>query len=69
LPWHQSVLHEVRPVYQELPGWGTDTSAVASKEALPRAARHYLEFLSCQSGVPITYVGVGPGRDQIIRFA
>jgi adenylosuccinate synthase len=69
LPWHQSVLHEVRPVYEELPGWGTVTSGVDSKERLPRAARDYLEFLSARSGVPITYVGVGPGRDQIIRFA
>ena len=69
MPWHQSVLHEVRPVYEELPGWCTGTSGVDSKEALPRQARTYLEFLSSQSGVPITYVGVGPGRDQIIRFA
>jgi adenylosuccinate synthase len=69
MPWHQSVLHEVRPVYEELPGWGTCTSGVASEQALPRAARRYLEFLSAQSGAPITYVGVGPGRDQIIRFA
>ena len=69
LPWHQSVLHEVRPVYEELPGWGTSTSGVGTKDALPRAARDYLEFLSAQSGAPITFVGVGPGRDQIIRFA
>ena len=69
LPWHQSVLHEVTPVYEELPGWGSATSAVDDKDDLPPAARHYLEFLSAQSGVPITYVGVGPDRDQIIRFA
>ncbi|MGA3217728.1 MAG: adenylosuccinate synthase [Acidimicrobiales bacterium] len=69
LPWHQSVLHEVHPIYEELPGWGTDTSGVDNREALPREARAYLEFLSAQSGVPISYVGVGPGRDQIIRFA
>jgi adenylosuccinate synthase len=69
LPWHQSVLHEVRPVYEELPGWGTSTSGVDDKDALPREARDYLQFLSAQSGVPITFVGVGPGRDQIIRFA
>jgi adenylosuccinate synthase len=69
LPWHQSVLHEVRPVYEELPGWRTGTSDVSDREGLPRQARDYLGFLSAQSGVPITYVGVGPGRDQIIRLA
>ena len=68
LPWHQSVLHEVRPVYQELPGWQRDTSDVERQEDLPPAALAYLEFLAAQAGVPITFVGVGPGRDQIIRL-
>ncbi|MGH9105841.1 MAG: adenylosuccinate synthase [Acidimicrobiales bacterium] len=69
LPWHQSVLHDVTPVYEELAGWQADTSEVASKHALPPAARRYIEFLAEQSGAPVTYVGVGPGREQVIRFA
>jgi adenylosuccinate synthase len=69
MPWHQSVLHEVTPVYEELPGWQTATSAVDKKAALPPAARDYLDFLSAQAGAPISYVGVGPERDQIIRFS
>ncbi len=68
LPWHQSVLHEVTPVYEELPGWQTETSRSARKEDLPKAALDYIEFLSAQSGVPITYVGVGPGREEIVRL-
>jgi adenylosuccinate synthase len=68
LPWHQSVLHEVRPIYQELPGWETDTSGVYRARDLPRAAVEYLDFMAAQSGAPITYVGVGPERDQIVRF-
>jgi adenylosuccinate synthase len=68
LPWHQSVLHEVTPIYVELPGWQTETSGCARKEDLPKAALDYIEFLSAQSGVPITYVGVGPGRDEIVRL-
>jgi adenylosuccinate synthase len=68
LPWHQSVLHSVTPVYEELPGWQSDTSAVLNEAGLPRAARDYIGFLSAQSGVPITYVGIGPGREQIIRL-
>jgi len=69
MPWHQSVLHDATPVYTDLPGWQSDTSAVAERSRLPRAAQDYIEFLSARSGVPITYVGVGPGRDQIIEFA
>jgi adenylosuccinate synthase len=68
LPWHQSVLHEVTPIYEELPGWQTETSGCSRKEDLPKAALDYIEFLSAQSGVPITYVGVGPGRDEIVRL-
>jgi len=68
LPWHQSVLHEVTPVYEELPGWQAETSRAARKEDLPKAALDYIEFLSAQSGVPITYVGVGPGREEIVRL-
>ena len=68
LPWHQSVLHEVRPVYQELPGWHTDTSDVGSRDGLPGSTRVPSSPCRPKSGVPITYVGVGPGRDQIIRF-
>jgi adenylosuccinate synthase len=68
LPWHQSVVHDATPVYEDLPGWQTDTSAVEREQDLPRQARTYLDFLSAQSGVPITYVGVGPGRDQVIRL-
>ena len=68
LPWHQSVLHDATPVYEEVPGWLADTSGAEREEELPRAARDYIQFLSAQSGVPITYVGVGPGRDQVIRL-
>ncbi|HTW06097.1 MAG TPA: adenylosuccinate synthase, partial [Acidimicrobiales bacterium] len=66
MPWHQSVLHEVQPVYEELPGWRTDTSGVLQKGGLPRAALDYLKFVSEQSGCRVTYVGVGPEREQII---
>ena len=69
LPWHQSVLHEVRPVYEELPGWQSDTSGAVSKAGLPPAARNYLDFLSAQSGVPIGFVGNGPGREQVIMYS
>ena len=67
VPYHQSVLHKVRPVYEELPGWNTDLGAVSEWEELPKAAQNYVHFLAEQGGVPITLVGVGPGRDQFVR--
>ncbi|MGO9342666.1 MAG: adenylosuccinate synthase [Acidimicrobiales bacterium] len=68
-PYHQSVLHQVTPVYEELPGWGHDLSGATELVDLPTAARRYVAFLAEQIGVPIKLVGVGPGREQFVRFA
>jgi adenylosuccinate synthase len=69
LPYHQSVLHRVRPVYEELPGWRTDLSGVTKLTDLPEAARNFVEFLAAQAGVPVRLIGVGPARDQFVHFA
>jgi len=68
MPWHQSVLHDVKPVYVELPGWKSETSGVDRQDGLPGAARDYVEFLASQAGVPVGYIGVGPGREQVVRL-
>ena len=67
-PYHQSVLHRVRPIYEELPGWKTDLSAMTSLDQMPKEACDYVAFLSEQIGVPVRTVGVGPGREQFVTF-
>jgi adenylosuccinate synthase len=67
LPYHQSVLHQATPVYEELPGWRTDTTGTTSVGDLPVAARAYVDRLAELAGVPIHLVGVGPGREQFVR--
>ena len=69
MPYHQTVLHNATAVYEELPGWNTDTSGATELHQLPAAAKDYVHFLADQAGVPIKLVGVGPGRDQFVRFA
>ena len=69
LPYHQSVLHKVTPVYEELPGWQCDLSGVTERDALPREARDYVDFLSDRIGVPIRLVGLGPGREQVVALS
>jgi len=68
-PYHQSVLHQVTPVYEELAGWKTDLTGATALADLPAAAREYVAFLSEQIGVPVRLVGVGPGREQFVSFA
>jgi adenylosuccinate synthase len=69
MPYHQSVLHKVTPVYETFPGWKTDLTHATSLADLPAAARAYVDFLAEQSGVPVSLVGVGPGREQFVHFA
>jgi adenylosuccinate synthase len=66
-PNDQSLLHSATPVYEVLPGWSTDLSECTEPQDLPPAAADYLAFVEEQIGVPITLVGVGPGRDQFVH--
>ena len=69
VPYHQSVLHRVRPIYEELPGWGEDISGATQVRDLPVVARDYVRLIAEYARVPVTFVGVGPGREQYVRFA
>ena len=66
VPYHQSVLHKVRPVYETLPGWGVDIERAARLEELPPHARDYVRFVEEFAGVHVSIVGVGPAREQTI---
>ncbi len=68
-PYHQTVLHQVKPVYETLPGWKTDLTGITDKSDLPTAASDYLSFIEEQCGMPVKLVGVGPGRKQVLDFA
>ena len=66
-PDDQSLLHKATPIYEDLPGWGTDLSSATEPDHMPAAALDYVAFLEDQVGVPIPLVGVGPGRDQYVQ--
>ena len=66
VPYHQSVLHKVRPVYKTVPGWGTEIDGAARIEDLPGAARDYIRFVEDLAGVRVSFVSVGPGREQTV---
>ena len=66
VPYHQSVLHKVRPVYETLPGWQSEIDGAARIDDLPDAARDYVRRIEELAGVPVTFVSVGPGREQTV---
>jgi len=55
-----------RPVYHDLPGWEEDISDVRRRKDLPEAAQEYVARLEEWAGVPVTFIGVGPDREQAI---
>jgi len=58
----------VSPVFEQLEGWQEPTVNARHPDDLPRRAVEYIRFLEDQVGVPITMVGVGPGREQVVQF-
>jgi adenylosuccinate synthase len=65
-PYHQTVLHHAAGEYIELEGWSEDLRECRTESDLPAAARDYLKFVADFVRVPISLIGVGPGREEVI---
>ncbi|MEW6583115.1 MAG: adenylosuccinate synthase [Actinomycetota bacterium] len=65
-PYHQTVFHGCTPEYEEMPGWAEDLSDCRQLEDLPPRAREYVDAIADAVGVPITLIGTGQGRHQVI---
>ncbi|HRH42213.1 MAG TPA: adenylosuccinate synthase, partial [Pyrinomonadaceae bacterium] len=59
-------LARIKPVYETLEGWQSETVGITKIEDLPTKAREYVEFLSNSIGVEIGLISTGPERDQTI---
>ncbi len=57
---------KVEPVYTTLKGWNTDLTQIRTIEAFPKELSEYIEFIEKELEIPITYVSVGPDREQTI---
>ena len=66
MPLTQSDVHHAEPIYETLPAWDEDITGCTTFEELPEKAQAYVKRLEELSGCRISYIGVGPGRDQTI---
>ncbi|MBM7417163.1 MULTISPECIES: adenylosuccinate synthase [Nocardiaceae] len=66
MPMTQTGFHHAKPIYEEMPGWWEDISGARTFEELPVNAQKYVLRLEELSGSYMSYIGVGPGRDQTI---
>ena len=57
-------LARCKPVYEEMPGWQTETAGTTSIDQLPPAAVNYIKRLEALVGLPADIVSTGPERNQ-----
>jgi adenylosuccinate synthase len=60
-------LEKCQPVYEELPGWETDTSNIRKFEDLPARAQKYIRRLEEIIGCPASFISVGRSREETIQ--
>ena len=65
-PAEREYWDQIIPIYQEMPGWKTDTTQCRTWDELPARAKDYLLRIEELTDAPVKYVGVGPGREQTI---
>ncbi len=63
---HTAAMGRVEPIYEELPGWRAPTQGARRLTDLPVEARVFLRRIEEIAGVPITMIGVGAGRSDVI---
>ena len=68
MPLTQTEFHHARPIFEYLDGWWEDISGCRSFEDLPKAAQAYIKTLEELIGAPVSGIGVGPGRDEVIQL-
>ncbi len=55
-----------KPIFRTFKGWMQDTTKCRRWEDLPREAQEYVRAIGEYAHCPVSYVSVGPERDQII---
>ncbi|RIQ10901.1 adenylosuccinate synthase [Jiangella rhizosphaerae] len=68
MPMTQTEFHHAVPIFEYFEGWDDDISGARTLDDLPPAARRYLEAIEDMCKAPISAVGVGPGREQIVAI-
>ncbi len=66
IPSNIEDLGRVVPIYREVKGWTEPLDECRSFDDLPKNARDFVETVEHLSGVPVTLVSIGPGREQSI---
>lgn len=66
MPASLSILNDVKVEYETMPGWEEDITHIRDYDDLPVNCKKYIDRLEELVGVPIRWIGVGPGREALI---
>ena len=65
-PYEQNILYNAKPVYETYEGWSEDITSVKKFDDLPENAKKYINAIEDYIEIPITFISVGPERNQNI---
>ena len=65
-PTEHQTLSRVQPVYKSLKGWMASNAKAKSFAEMHPNAQAYVNFLEEALEVPVTFISVGPGRDETV---
>jgi adenylosuccinate synthase len=65
-PANISKLTQAGPIYDTLGGWDEDITSTKDFHDLPANAQAYVRLIEQNTGKPVTMIGVGPKRSQVI---
>ena len=66
MPASLKVYSNVEVEYETIPGWSEDISKCRTFDSLPKSCQSYVLRLEELLGKKIRFIGVGPGREDII---
>jgi adenylosuccinate synthase len=59
----------IEPVYRDFQAWSGDLTGVRREDDIPELLQEYITYLRAQLGVPITFLSLGPDREQTLEMA
>lgn len=66
MPYDADGWSDIKPIYEEMPGWSESTVGAQTLDQLPANARAYIERLSELIKAPIDIISTGPDRVETI---